>query len=42
MNPEINLEEFALTTERVREKADEEINHIQGGSLEKLSCSFTG
>jgi hypothetical protein len=42
MDREINLEEFAQTAARIREKADKEINHNKGGSLEKLSCSFTG
>ena len=42
MNTQIDMEEFARTADRIREKADEEINHNQGGSLEKLPCSFTG
>jgi hypothetical protein len=33
---------FARTAERVGEKAGEVISHNQGGSLEKLSCGFTG
>ena len=42
MSVKIDLEEFARTADRIKEKADGEINHNRGGSLEELSCGFTG